>query len=87
MNLAMKNALTKRKDRSIAILLGVKERELDKFLPEDVQRAYRKLVLDQVNDLYEFAIDLLNSEEDGIIINQLYLDKIDEIYERLNNAS
>lgn len=60
--------LKKRRDRACAIILGVKERELDPILkgtPEGdrASKAMRKAVLDQVNDFYDLALDIVNSSE------------------------
>ena len=71
-----KTFLGKRRDRTIATLLGHKERELDQYLPAEVAAKFRKEILDQVNDLVDTAFDLLGSG-----MNQEYLDRIDEIYE------
>ena len=58
--------LKKRRDRTIAIILGVKEREVDPVLArtpggEHASKALRKVVLDQVNDLYDIALDVASS--------------------------
>jgi hypothetical protein len=58
--------LKKRRDRTIAIILGIKEREVDLLLlgqpgGEQASRALRKVILDQVNDLYDIALDVASS--------------------------
>ena len=68
--------LGKRRDRAIATLLSFKEQELDEYLPVDVSIRLRKEILDQINGLIDTALDLL-----GPGMNQLYLDRIDAIYE------
>lgn len=75
--------LAKRRDRAIAIVLGVKERECDKFLPQPAQTKLRKVVLDQMNDLHEIALDLIRSLDSNseAVINELWLQKIDEIHD------
>lgn len=60
--------LKKRRDRACAIILGVKERELDPILKDapggdKASKAMRKAVLDQVNDFYDLALDIVNSSE------------------------
>lgn len=77
-----KTFLGKRRDRAIATLLGFKERECDPYLPDDVSQKLRKEILDQINELCDIAFDLL-SAAGGPGANQLYLDKIDEIYDKL----
>lgn len=70
--------LGKRRDRAIATILGFKERECDEYLPDAVAARLRKEILDQVNELIDTAFDLLGS---GVGINQIYLDRIDEIHD------
>lgn len=57
--------LKKRRDRTIAIILGVKEREIDPLLAGSVgdraSHALRKVVLDQINDFYDMALDVASS--------------------------
>lgn len=60
--------LKKRRDRAIAIVLSIKEREVDPQLPNtDVgraaSRALRKVVLDQLNDFCDIALDVAGSGE------------------------
>lgn len=63
-----KEILKKRKDRSIAIILNVKEKEVDPLLGlegggERASRLMRKVILDQFNDFYDMAIDVVESGE------------------------
>lgn len=58
--------LKKRRDRTIAIVLGVKEREVDPLLNhvpggDRASHAMRKVILDQVNDFYDMALDVASS--------------------------
>lgn len=77
--------IRRRRDKAIAAILGVKEREADPHLPVDVRRALRKVVLDQLNDLTALVEDLvsaLTTAQDGtVVLNELYLTKIAEIHE------
>ena len=76
--------LRKRRDRAIAIVLGLKEREADQYLPPAVSAKLRKVILDQMNDLYDTCLDLLGSSDDGsVVLNESYLRKIDDMYELL----
>lgn len=78
----LKALLAKRRDRTIAILLGYKERECDYYLPQEIRTGLRKTILDQINDFYELSLDLLGSVDDGsVVLNQIYLDKIQKIFE------
>lgn len=77
----IKRVLAKRRDRVIAIILGTKERELDPHVSYEASMAFRKVIMDQMNDFYDLVLDLLGSIDDqAVVINQLYLDKIDEIF-------
>lgn len=58
--------LKKRRDRTIAIILGIKEREVDPLLAnrpggDRASHALRKVILDQVNDFYDMALDVASS--------------------------
>jgi hypothetical protein len=60
--------LKKRRDRAIAIILSVKEREVDPKLPNGPEGrrasdALRKVILDQVNGFYDLARDIASSSE------------------------
>lgn len=60
--------IRKRKDRAIAIVLGIKEREVDPLLGKDeksqrAKRMMRKVILDQFNDLADLACDVASSGE------------------------
>lgn len=78
---ALQDLLRRRKDRAIAIVLGVKERECDRDLSAQASQKLRKVVLDQFNDLYDITIDLMSSLDRGeVVLNEEYLDRIDAIY-------
>lgn len=82
-NTALKEMLSRRKDRSIATILSYKDEVLDEYLPDHVSFEFRKLVLDQLNDLYDFSLDLLRSVEGGsVTINQEYVDRLDAALSR-----
>lgn len=74
--------LGKRRDRAISIILGVKERECDPYLTREQSQKLRKVVLDQVNDLVDFALDVYHSLDTGeVVLNDVYLAKLDQVYE------
>lgn len=78
---AIKKILEKRRDRVIATILGFKDAQCDDFLPADVSNGLRKLVLDQINDYFDLCCDLFKSvQPEGVILNQEYLDKLDEVH-------
>lgn len=84
MQQALEALLKKRKDRSIAIILGVKERDCDRHLPEQASLRLRKVILDQLNEMYSMMIDVADSLDTGeVVLNEEYLGKIDRMVEEL----
>ena len=80
-NQAIDELLRKRRDRAIAIVLGVKERECDRHLPPEAQARMRKVILDQLNEFYDLCLDVMRSLDTGdVTLNSLYLEKLDEIH-------
>jgi hypothetical protein len=56
--------LKRRRDRAIAIILSVKEREVDPILQNrQASHALRKVILDQLNDFYALAVDVAASSD------------------------
>lgn len=78
--------LAKRRDRSIAIILGVKERECDRHLPPEARTKLRKVVLDQLNDFHDLCADLIRSLDAGgdVVVNEVYVEKLDAIHDTLS---
>jgi hypothetical protein len=84
---AYQELLRRRKDRACAIILSVKEREVDPFLESQTSEKLRKVVLDQVNEFYEVVRDVVAALEDGSVeFNELWLDRLGEIYEAVVNG-
>jgi hypothetical protein len=79
------DALARKRDRTLAVILGVKERECDPYLPDRERAKLRKVILDQVNELCVFAGDLLESLGQGSVFNEIYLEKLDAIYEAVRS--
>ena len=82
--------LARRKDRAIAIVLNMKEKEVDPLLPDDrrgreVSLKLRKVVLDQINDLHDLCADVLRSATAGgeVVLNEHYLQLIAELHEHV----
>lgn len=79
---AVPGLLAKRRDRAIAVVLGVKERECDQYLPPVARAKLRKVVLDQFNELYELTLDLFRSfDSDGVVLNELYLERLAALHQ------
>ena len=80
-NQAIDELLRKRRDRAIAICLGVKERECDRHLPPEASTRLRKVILDQLNEFYDLCLDVTRSLDTGeVTLNEIYLEKISEIH-------
>jgi hypothetical protein len=75
--------VARRRDRAIASLLGVKEREVDQYLPPEVKARLRKAILDQLNDFTTLVLDVVRSlnSDSSVVLNELYLQKLDEIHQ------
>jgi hypothetical protein len=74
-----KDVVARRRDKAIAVILGTKEREIDGFLPPQVAIQFRKLILDQINDLVDTCMDM----NDSVVWNELFEKKLSEIHEVL----
>lgn len=77
--------LAARRDRAIAIVLGVKERECDDQLSEESSRKLRKVVLDQFNDLSSLCEDLLQAAavDQQVVVNEAYLERLEALTDAL----
>lgn len=80
---AYQELLRRRKDRACAVILSLKEREADPLINDPVvSDRLRKVVLDQLNDIYEVARDIISSMEgSGTVYNEAFLQKLDEIHD------
>lgn len=76
------SVLKKRKDRSLYAILSIKEREVDPNITPELARAFRKVVLDALNDYHELVLDIMASyDQTGeVVLNAEYLRKIDELH-------
>lgn len=87
-NVILNEMLGRRRDRAISIILNVKERECDKSLPREASQRLRKVILDQVNELIDFSMDICNSLDTGeVVLNEVYLQKLDTVYDILVNGN
>lgn len=89
MQAGLRELLDKRRNRSIAIILGVKERDVDPLLKkiaggDTASNKLRKVVLDQINELHELVLDLMDSLDNGDVhLNEDYLAKIDDLHDHI----
>lgn len=77
----VKELIDKRCRRSIAVVLGVKEREVDRYLPPEVQVKLRKVLIDTFNDFSNVVWDVVESfEGTQVLVNDIWIEKLEEIY-------
>lgn len=81
--------IRKRKDRAIAIVLGIKEREVDPILKaqpggDKASRMLRKVILDQFNELADLACDVATSGEGAKFWfnDELWEQRFQEMYQK-----
>lgn len=73
--------LRRRKDRACAIVLHALEKEQ---LPRQAHERVRKAILDQFNDYYAGALDVIQSVDTGtVVVNEIWLERLEQIYEKV----
>lgn len=77
----LEEMLAQKRNQAIAIIMSVKEEEVDSYLPDDASYSLRKVVLDQINAFHNLAHSLLKSTADSVELNQYYLDLISEMHD------
>lgn len=88
MQTALEEVLHKKKQRTIAEILGAKEQIADPHLDSRARQALRKVILDKVNDLYELVIDITDTLDTGeVVLNEDYLEKIAEIHDKVSELA
>ena len=68
--------LGKRRDRAIAKILYFKESNCDHLLDEETSQDLREVILDEINDVCDFAFDLIDG---NIVFNEEFLDRLESI--------
>lgn len=83
----LRELLSRRKDRTIATILNVKD-ECDQYLPPELSHDLRKVVLDAMNDYYDVCLDVMRSlDGDQFVLNQDYIERrLDHILEILEDG-
>jgi hypothetical protein len=76
----VKELVEKRCRRAIAIVLSAAEKE---NIPQEARTRLRKVVMDQFNDLTSLGVDVMESMDQGMVLNELWLEKLDEIHSRV----
>lgn len=73
--------------RAIKTILRTKEQHVDRYLPGDVSRQLRSSVLEAVNGMAEAVRQIVESlSTDQVVLNGLYLEKLDEVHRLLSNG-
>lgn len=75
------NLIATRGNRTTAVILSWLEDNAYQYLPEEVQRETRQMILDQINTFKDLSIDIVKS--DTAYINQIWVEKLDQIYEEV----
>jgi hypothetical protein len=84
MQTALETMLKRRRNRSIATILGIMDRECSPDLSPHAKNLLRKVILDQINDLCDIIHDIVESLDTGeVTLNEYYLDRIDQIHQAL----
>jgi hypothetical protein len=73
------DALARRRNKAISIILRFKEDNLDESLDDETSAAFRTVVLDQINDFHDVCVDLIGASNG--VVNEIWLDKIEAIHD------
>ena len=79
------NLIGSRGNRATAVILGWLEDNVYEFLSEDLQRQTRQTVLDNINMFKDLAMDVVRS--DTAYMNQLWLEKLDDIHNEIRKRN
>lgn len=80
MQQVISDVLARRRDRGLAVILAFKDRECDEYLPKDVSARLRKTILDQYNEFYDFAMDIMRSLDNGeYVVNEHYVERMERM--------
>ena len=81
--------LDRKKNRLIRVILGTKERLYPDGVVPDDGGAFRKVVLDEINAFFEQVSDIIDTlqHDRSIVVNQLFLDKLDELREEIRQEA
>lgn len=78
------NLVATRGNRATAMILSWLEDNVYEYLPEEVQRATRQMILDQVNYFKDLCIDVVKS--DTAYLNQIWVERLDELKEEIRQS-
>lgn len=67
-------------NRAVAEILRFKDEEVDPHLPDQVAAALRGKIRKELHDLRDVVQARVRTLEEGGVLNQAYLDKLDEVH-------
>jgi len=70
----------KRRNRSIATILSLKEKQCDSYLPQEISDNLRKVILDEINSLCELVFDILDED---VIFNDEFFTMLEEVHQKV----
>jgi hypothetical protein len=77
-NDAVPELLNRQRQRVLAAILAVKD-ECDEYLPRELKFKMRRVVLDEVNGLVDFVLDVVRAlDDESVAINELWLERVAE---------
>ncbi len=83
MNEGLKDLLGRRRDRCLARILNAKDEfEADRY----DGREFRKVILDEFNDFYNMALDVIKSiDDESVVVNRDFYDRVERIYDAIGH--
>lgn len=88
MQAALEEVLFKKKQRTIAEILGALENSVKPQLDAREWASVRKLVLDKINDLFQLIVDVADTLDDGdVVLNEHYLEKLDAVHQTVQTIA
>lgn len=78
----LNDAIERRSRRAVATILSFKEDECDRYLSDDTSAAFRKLILDQVNELADLSADCVKTAAaEAGVLNQAFVEALERIHD------
>ena len=77
-----KNLVSNRSRRTVATILTWMENNVYEYLPDDVQVNARSIILSNVNDLSDLAMDIVKSDTGQI--NEYWVTELKDLKERID---
>lgn len=65
------NFMERRRDRAIVSILSYKDRACNQYLPQEVSAELRKIILDELNEFCESALDVIEGSTNDLFVERL----------------